>query len=260
MVSRNIMGLHEDLPCIEEKRFDAGTGVHVMQSSYWARTIRGIFLVLCLGWTSVLAADESTKGIHVQVLLGATRYDNLSFEHQSATDPSVEAVSEITLMPALGICGAMPLLKDPVAMGVEGGALLEWRSDEVTAVGRGGALRVFVDNKVYLLDFFFGPYASVDLGPRARLYAGAGPLLMVGQYEKESDEEESGSETIRDDNTSMAFGAGFYARTGIEFRFEDESLIGICVRGFGSKVDFEDVPDDPDVKGFQILMTFTPKP
>ena len=231
-----------------------------MQSLCRGRIISGLLLILCLGWTPALADDDSTKDIHVQVMLGATQYSDLTFENQSTTDPSVEADSEISLMPTLGICGNMPLLKEPVTLGLEGGALFGWRNDSVTAVGRNGTLRVHFDNKLYLFDLFVGPYVSAKLGQHARIYVGAGPLLMVGQYDKRTDEHMSESETIREDKTSMVSGAGLYARTGIEYTFEDGSMMGLCVRGFKSKLDFEDIPEDTDVKGLQFLITFTSKP
>lgn len=224
----------------------------------WSRIISAVFLVGCLGWTPALAEDDSTKDVHLQVVLGGTQYSDLSFEHQSTTDPSVEADSEITVMPTLGICGVMPLLKKPFTLGLEGGVLFGWRNDNVTAVGQNGTLRVHFDNKLYLLDLFVGPYVSANLGQRTRIYLGAGPLLMAGQYDKRTDEQVSGSETIRDDKTSMVSGAGLYARTGIEFMFEDGSMMGLCVRGFKSKLDFEDIPEDTDVKGIQFLITFSP--
>lgn len=231
-----------------------------MQSSCRGRIISGLLLILCLGWTPALADDDSTKDIHVQVMLGATQYSDLNFENQSTTDPSVEADSEISLMPTLGICAVMPLLKRSATLGLEGGVLFGWRNDDVTAVGRNGTLRVYFDNKLYLLDLFLGPNVSTNLGQRSRIYAGAGPLFMVGQYDKRIDEHISESETIREDKTSMVSGAGLYARAGIEFMFEDGSMMGLCVRGFKSKLDFEDIPEDTDVKGLQILITFTPSP
>jgi len=231
-----------------------------IRSLYLSRIIGTLFLVGCLGSTPALADDDSTKDIHLQVMLGGTQYSDLKFEHQSTTDPSVEAQSEITVMPTLGICGGMPLLKGPFTLGLEGGMLFGWRNDSVTAVGQNGTLRVNFDNKLYLLDLFVGPFVSANLGQRARIYIGAGPLLMVGQYDKRTDELVSESETIRDDKTSMVSGAGLYARTGIEFMFEDGSMMGLCVRGFKSKLDFEDIPEDTDVKGIQFLITFSPKP
>ena len=49
----------------------------------------------------------------------------------------------------------------------------------------------------------------------------------------------------------MATGDGVYARTGIEFKFEDGTSMGLCVRVF------EDVPEDINAKGLQFLITFT---
>ncbi|HWR68273.1 MAG TPA: hypothetical protein VN416_04565, partial [Desulfomonilia bacterium] len=63
-----------------------------------------------------------------------------------------------------------------------------------------------------------------------------------------------------EDESSMASGVGLQARAGIEFKFEDGSLMGLCVRGFNSRLDFEDVAEDTDVKGLQFLITFTPTP
>jgi hypothetical protein len=231
-----------------------------MQSLCRGRIISGLLLILCLGWTPALADDDSTKDIHLQVMLGATQYSDLNFKNQGTTDPSVEADSEISLMPTLGICGNMTLLKGSATLGLEGGALFGWRNDNVTAVGQNGTLRVYFDNKLYLLDLFLGPNVSTNLGQRSRIYAGAGPLLMVGQYDKRTDEHMSESETIREDKISMVSGAGLYARAGIEFMFEDGSMMGLCVRGFKSKLDFEDVPEDYDVKGIQLLITFSPSP
>ncbi len=233
-----------------------------MQSSCWSRIISGLLLILCFGWTCTpaLADDDSTKDIHLQVVLGATQYSDLNLENQSTTDPSVEADSEISLMPTLGIVGGMPLLKGSAILGLEGGVLFGWRNDSVTAVGHNGTLRVNFDNKLYLLDLFLGPYVGTNLGQRSRIYAGAGPLLMVGQYDKRTNDHISESETIREDKTSMVSGAGLYARAGIEFMFEDGSMMGLCVRGFKSKLDFEDIPEDTDVNGIQLLITFSPKP
>ena len=229
-----------------------------IQSLCWRRIINGMFLVFCLGWTPALAEDDWAKDIHIQVLLGATHFSDLTFEDQSTTDPTVEAESEISLMPILGVCGSMPFMKGPVAFGLEGGVLFGWRNESVTAHGHGGTLRLHIENDLYLFDLFLGPYMSAMLGKRARIYVGAGPLLMVGQYDKRIDEEVSESEPIRDDKTSMVSGTGLYARTGIEYKFEDGSFMGLCVRGFKSRLDFEDVPKDTDVKGLQFLITFTP--
>jgi hypothetical protein len=220
-----------------------------------------MFLILYLGWTPALSADDWTNDLHFQVMLGATRFSDLTVEEQSTIDPSVEAESEINLMPELGICGGIPILKGSVDLGVEGGVLFGWRNDDVTAVGHDGTVRLHIDNQLYLFDFFVGPYVSTDLGRRIRIFAGAGPLFMVGQYDKKSDEQVSeGSEPMREDETSMVSGVGLYARTGIEYKFEDGSFMGLCIRGFNSRLDFEDVPEDIDVKGLQFLITFSPGP
>ena len=64
-----------------------------MSSSRWSRIISGTFLILYLGWAPALASDDSIKDIHVQVMLGATQYSDLIFEHQSIRDSFVEKIT-----------------------------------------------------------------------------------------------------------------------------------------------------------------------
>jgi hypothetical protein len=229
----------------------------MMQSLRWSRFISGTLLILCLGWSPALADYDPEKGIYFQAMLGAASYSHLSFAQQSTTDPSVEAESEITWMPVLGLCAGVPLLQKSVTLGLEGGALFSWMSDSVTAVGGGGTINVHIKNELYLVDLFFGPYLSADLGKSARIYVGAGPLWMIGQYDKRSDEDVSESETVREHGSSTASAVGAYARTGIEFKLNDGSWMGLGVRAFQSRLDFDNVSEKTDVKGLQLLITYT---
>jgi len=228
------------------------------QSLPWERFICGTFLIVCLGGAPVLAADDLEKDMRVQVMLGAASFSHMNLDHQSTTDPSVEADDEISWMPMLGVCGSIPLRKDTVTFGLEGGALVGWKSDSVNAfAGPGNTIRVHIENELALGDLFFGPYMSTDLGQHARFYLGAGPLFMVGQYDKHSDEFQGDLQTASDHEISTANGFGLYARTGIEFKFKDNSWMGLGVRGFKSKLDFDNVSGTTDVKGLQFLISYT---
>jgi hypothetical protein len=204
--------------------------------------------------------DDPTKDVHIQVFLGATEFSDLKFDQQSTSDPSVTAESEIGTMPVFGICGEMPLNKAPVNLGLEGGVLFGWRSDTVTAYGANGTVRLHIDSDLYLFDLFVGPYVSTTVGKHLRIYAAAGPLWMFGQYEQDSDEQVNSTQTVKVSDTSTTSGGGLYARTGIEYIFNDGSMIGVCVRGFNSRLNFEDVSGDTDVKGVQILFSFSANP
>jgi len=233
-----------------------------MKQSLWLTVIiGGICLVLFSGGSPAMALDDgSNKDIHIQVLLGATEFSDLTFDQQGVTDPTLTAENEIGAMPEFGICVAMPLNRAPVDLGLEGGVLFGWRSDSVTAYGTSGTIRLHLDNDLYLFDLFIGPYAATRIGKHMRIYAGTGPLLMYGQYKVESDEQENAVQTARDTDTSSTFGGGFYARTGIEYIFNDGSMIGFCVRGFNSRLNFSDVSGDTDIKGVQFLLTFSASP
>lgn len=217
----------------------------------------GIFLSVCLVGTPVRADDDLEKDIRVQVMFGATYYDHLHFTHPSTADPAMAVQSEFSWMPLLGVSGGVPLMRRGVDIGLEGGAAVGWRTDRVQAIGGGGSIDVHIHNEFFLVDLFLGPYVSTPLGQRARVYAGAGPLLVFGQYDKRSDEYVGGRQTVSDNVTSSAFGPGAYIRTGVEFNLQDNYWMGFGLRAFTSDLDFDDVPGTTKVKAVQFLITYT---
>lgn len=224
----------------------------------WKRILGGMLLALGMLWTPVLAEENPDTNVIVQVMLGAARYSSMNLADQSTTDPSVETESEITWMPTIGIYGGVPLTHKAITFGLEGGALVAWKSDTVTAYGgSGNGIRVHTKNELYLVDLSGGPYLSTPLGQHARFYIGAGPLLMYGQNNMHSDEYQDDTPTVSDHDTSSAYGGGVYARTGIELKLGDGYWMGLGIRAFSSRLDFDTAADKTDVKGAQLLITYT---
>lgn len=50
---------------------------------------------------------------------------------------------------------------------------------------------------------------------------------------------------------------GVYARTGIELKLGDGYWMGLGVRAFSSRLDFDSAADKTDVEGAQFLITYT---
>ncbi len=234
-----------------------------MESWYGKKLIVSLLFVICMGGTPLFAGDDSDQDSgsfqqsQVQVMLGAVRYSDLNLNYQSSNYPSVEATSTFTWMPLLGVSGGMPIIKNPVAFGIEGGAFFSWMSDSVRASGGDGSISVHIDNQLYLLDLFIGPYVSAEIAKRVRVYGGLGPLLMFGQNNNQSNEYVSTPQATYDSYNSSSFGPGLYARTGIEFRLKNNSWMGVGVRGFLSRLNFSNVSGQTDVNGIQLMITYS---
>jgi hypothetical protein len=234
--------------------------------SWWRKQLFvWLFLSVTMGGTPLFADEDQSKDTDtipdtlVQVMLGAVRYSNLNLDYQSTADPSLEATSTFTWMPLIGVSGGIPIVQDPIGLGIEGGALFSWMSDSVTAYGGNGTINIHINNKLYLLDLFIGPYLNAELGKKMRIYGGLGPLLMFGQNNNEqTDQNVSSSSLDKTTNSiSSAFGPGLYARTGIEFRLRNNAWMGLGVRGFMSKLNFNNVSGTTDVNGLQFMITYS---
>jgi hypothetical protein len=216
-------------------------------------------IMLCTIVSTARAQTDWEEKTAVQALIGATHFNNLVLDVSYSTDGSIEAGTEYTWMPLIGISGQLPYMQaETFSAGLEGSALGGWRSRRVTVAGRNGALFVRFYNSLLLLDLSMGLYLSAGLGSAARVYAGAGPLLMFGISDIDTREvsTQGPAHNYRHDRSS-AFGVGLYGRGGIEFRLADRSLMGVGVRAFWTELDFDNVRDETRVRGVQFMITYT---
>jgi hypothetical protein len=235
--------------------------------SWWRKQLFiWLLFAIFMGGTPLFADDDQDEDTNanpetlVQVMLGAVRYSNLNLDYQSTTDPSLDATSTFTWMPLLGVNGGIPIIQNPVALGIEGGVLFSWMTDSVWANGSSvpGQINIHVDNQLYLLDLFIGPYVSANIKKQVRVYGGLGPLLMFGQNNNQASEYLTyNNQTVYGNNNASAFGPGLYARTGIEFRLKGNSWMGVGVRGFMSRLNFNNVSGTTDVNGLQLMITYS---
>lgn len=207
--------------------------------------------------------DSGTKhfeGYNIQAMFGVTKFDEdeLSYEKESSTDPTLDAESDLSTLPLIGAAGQMPLIGETIQGGLEGGFFFSWWRDEVRARSSGGTTIVVIDNSLILTEIFFGGYASADLGDKFRIYAGAGPLLMFGRYELETeDTDEAVPVSVEEDETASAFGAGGYVRAGVDYMLTRNSSLGLGVRAIKTRLDFDDEIGKVDLEGIQGMLVYS---
>ncbi len=155
----------------------------------------------------------------------------------------------------IGIFGAdvqKPFGGGTFKYGIETGALFSLDSDvrsySASSGGGGGQVTVSVDVNSLLFDYFFGGYLSFEPTKWLRLNVGAGPLLIFAMWETEP--EASAPDDIIDESES-GFGAGLYARAGIDIFLTEKIGISVGARISESSLSFEDTAGKVDVDGWQ---------
>ena len=218
-----------------------------------------LMVILCTLASPARAQTEWEEKTAVQALIGVAHFNSLILDATHSADSSVETETEYTWMPLIGLSGQLPFMQAATfSAGLEGSALAGWRSRRITVLGRNNTFYVRFDNTLLLLDLSMGLYLSAELGNTARVYASAGPLLMFGISDNDTREITTEEGTpVNNHDSSSAFGAGMYGRAGIEFRLADKSLMGVGVRVFSSRLDFDNVDDETRVRGVQFMITYT---
>lgn len=182
-----------------------------------------------------------------QGFIGVGYPDDLTFDTSGGSVEIEE--DELENLPVIGGGIQLKLAGEYVDFGVEGLLSFAFRSDVVAFAAGGSGGFVAVDVDVYVFDFFGGPFLSKAIGERTRIYAAAGPIMRYLEYSEDEDE----TDTEADDETG--FGAGVYARGGIEFLLPSGTLVGFGTRWSSAEVDLGDDFGDADLEDFQALIT-----
>jgi len=194
--------------------------------------------------------DGWRKGeLALQGFLGASLYQTV--ERSGGSSPDVDGSDEeASQLPVLGGGGLWKLGGESVDFGIETMFSFSGRVDATAfaAGGMGGAIAVEVD--MFLIEVYGGPFVNLFLDEDSRVYVGAGPLMQWADFTQESD-------TPGIDDSGTGFGTGLYARTGIEFRLSEDSMIGFGCRWADSSVDLDGGLGTLDLDGFQFALTVT---
>ncbi len=131
----------------------------------------------------------------------------------------------------LGADVQKPFGGETLKYGIESGALFSLDSDirrfSASSGPGGGQVIVEVDVNSLLFDYFLGGYLSFEPAKWLQLKVGAGPLLIYGM--RETEPEASAPEDITSESES-GFGAGLYARAGIDIFLTEEFGLNVGAR------------------------------
>lgn len=185
----------------------------------------------------------------LQGFLGANLYQTV--ERSGGSSPDVDGSDEeASELPVIGGGGQWKLGGERIDFGLEAMFSLSGRANATAFAAGGGGAAIAVDVDMLLFEVYGGPVANLFLGDDARVYVSAGPLMQWADFTQEND-------SAGIDDTGAGFGTGLYARTGIEFRMSEDSMIGLGCRWSESSVDLDNDLGTLDLDGFQVVLTVT---
>jgi hypothetical protein len=188
-----------------------------------------------------------TGQLLMQGFLGVSFYDKVTREGGNTSDVDGDA-GDLDQLPLIGGGAEFKLGGERIDYGFDLMFSLEGRANAAAFAAGGGGAVIAVDVDLLIIDFYGGPFVSMFLGDKMRVYAGAGPLLQFADYHQ-------------DFNTTHAsgsgFGVGWYARTGLEFVLPSRTMIGFGALWLDSSVDLDSGLGDLNVEGFQAVFTVT---
>lgn len=110
-----------------------------------------------------------------------------------------------------------------------------------------------MDLSLLIVDFYGGPFISIDLGEKTRVYAGAGPLVQFSNYDQTPRPPVPGTS----EGSGSGFGFGLYGRTGIEFQLSPSQFLGFGARWFDSSVNLGSGLGSLDLEGVEGMITYS---
>ena len=167
------------------------------------------------------------------------------------TTPPIDAADDaFEMVPSLGGGAQYKLGGERVSWGLEGMLDFAGRADGVAFYsGAGGAL-LAVDVDLATLALCGGPFVSLVVGEKVRVYAAGGALMQWTWYDQ------TGTSAV-DTADGNGFGAGYYARAGFEYLLPNHTLLGLGGRWSEARVDFSGNLGNMDLSGTQVLLTVT---
>jgi hypothetical protein len=196
--------------------------------------------------------------LRVQGLVGATKIDEdeIEFSEVEGLDPNAAEGVDLSTMFTVGAAGQYSLtgLESTTQVGIEFGLLVSYAADDRDVRSVGNTTVITIDNSLLLGDIFLGAFVSQEIADSFRIYAAAGPLLMLGRIDGDFDSDDS-QNTLDDSET--ATGGGGYVRAGVELNINQGGAFGLGVRAFTASLDFDDTLGEVDFEGVQGFLSFT---
>lgn len=214
------------------------------------RSIGIILCILAMCFAQVVNAQQNN---HAQL---PSRYALFSIGDQHLDDAwtiedqqGSQYKGDIKKLRSLGFTLQTPMNHGKIQYGWEGGATLAYERNTTffLQIDGGASGSVSIDSDLWTGDFSAGGFISAMPVDWLRFYLSAGPQLYWGLVKSDSDEVEiepyeqnsNGStiviDTSRDDSD---FGAGLYARAGVDLMLPNGLIVGASVRQTTTELDF----------------------
>lgn len=155
---------------------------------------------------------------------------------------------EYEVFPVLGGGAQWKLAGRALDFGVEGMLAFSGRTNLEAFATSGGSTVIAFDVNLFLFEVYGGPFVSLFVGDKLRLYGSAGPLLQWAGYDQEDSNE---------DRSANGSGGGVYARGGFEFLLPSRKLVGLGVRWSESSIDLDEDFGDLDLTGFEVFISYS---
>lgn len=208
------------------------------------------------------AGDTEPKPL-LQVYFGVLELDDQRGQWSNDTQDAVDV--NFSSLPTGGLETEYIFGRGFVHWGLNPGGSISWKNDDTKISGSlteqtGGALRVELDNSLMLAELHLGAYVRGRLGERVTAYGAAGPMVMYGSLDVNSEHVDpapvDGSVDIPD-SSSNDINLGYYARAGIDFEIEENQHIGLGIRYLSTELDFDETAGKLDIKGPQYVLTLS---
>jgi hypothetical protein len=183
----------------------------------------------------------------MQGFLGAYLLETVEQSGGSAA-PVDGSDDDLSQIPAIGGGAQWKYGGERVDFGFEGMISFGWTANATAFATGGSGAVIAVDVDLLLIDLYGGPFVSVFLGDRWRLYGAAGPMMHWAEYDQEG---------ASVDDSGGGFGTGLYARTGLELIVRPDLMVGVGARWSDSTIDLNGGLGDLDVEGLQVALTVT---
>jgi len=221
-----------------------------------------VFVAGILLAPAISVAVEEVPPTYVQVFIGAAQFneDQMTFRKAADDDPDTFTTNDLSTMPYLGIGGQYAFSGSESHVGLDATLLFGWRSHNSSVTAGNGQAYIKLDTELWMIDLAMGLYAQTVLGDHWRVYAAAGPLMLFSGYSENAEEEDlevAPTKTNKDSNTDSEFGIGGYARIGAEYRLQNGSFMGVCVRGVKTNLEFNSTIDEGGLDGLQGFITYS---
>ncbi len=166
----------------------------------------------------------------------------------------------------LGGAAQTPWKDGIVGYGWEGGGYTNWIVDDVSVFVRssgGTTARVSFDSTYFGMETFLGLYGSLQPATWLRLYAGAGPSVMIGYLDIGEDENSDSSNpevtpqvaVVNVSGGHFAYGAGYYGRVGLEVFFTPKLSMGVGARYEDSRLNAGNDLGSIDLEGTMLMLS-----